>query len=172
MVKETDRPLEIDFLLITGVFMVILGLLLFGAAASRVPVNDDGIYGLSLVLFGFDTMTIGKTPFGDLRRSWVLVAVGLGAATLGMFVCFIPRVLTHLARASVGVMLLSGGLARLLKLFLVNDRARVWMREGGALCQMTAASTFAYVLRIAAGVVVLAPGLLRLWLRRSFLLLA
>lgn len=159
MVQAYDRPLEIDILLITGVFMAILGLLLFEASAGRVPLNEDGVYGLSLVLFGFDAITIGKTPFGDVRRSWALVLVGLGVAALGMFACFIPHVLTQAARIVVGVMLLAGGLARLLQLALAKDRARVWMPAGGALSQMTVASAVAYALRIAAGVVVLAPGL-------------
>ena len=159
MVQDYDRPLEADLLLVTGVFMAILGLLLLEASAGRIPLNQDSIYGLSLVLFGFDAMTIGKTPFGDVRRSRALIAVGLGVAALGMFACFIPRVLTGVARGAVGIMLTGGGLARLLQLFLARDRARVWMPAGGVLRQMTAASALAYVLRVAAGVVVLAPGL-------------
>lgn len=162
MVQDTDRPLEIDVLLVIGVFTAILGFVLFEASAGRVPLNEDGVYGLSLVLFGFDAMTIGKTPFGDVRRSWALLLVGLGVATLGMFVCFIPHVLTQVARVCVGVLLLGGGMARLLQLFLARDRARAWMSAGGVLAQMTAASALAYILRMAAGVVVLAPGLLPL----------
>ena len=144
-------------------------MLLFEASAGRVALNEDGVYGLSLVLFGFDAMTIGKTPFGDVRRSWALLLVGLGVATLGMFVCFIPHVLTQVARVCVGVLLLGGGMARLLQLFLARDRARAWMSAGGVLAQMTAASALAYILRMAAGVVVLAPGSYPcLGARRSF----
>jgi hypothetical protein len=64
MVQDYDRPLEIDFLLIVGVFMIILGLLLFEASAGRVSLNGDSIYGLSLVLVAFEAIAMGKTPFG------------------------------------------------------------------------------------------------------------
>ena len=117
-------------------------------------------------------MTIGKTPFADVRRSWALVLAGLGVAALGMFACFIPHVLTQVARVCVGVMLLGGGLARLLQLVFAKDQARAWMRAGGALARMTAASTLAYLLRMAAGVVVLAPGRLDLrWASAVFVAL-
>lgn len=158
MVQDYVRPLEIDFLLIVGVFMVILGLVLFEASAGRVALSGDSIYGLSLVLVAFEAIAMGKTPFGDVRRSWLLLGVALCVATLGMFACFIPRALTSVARVSVGVVLLAGGLTRLLQLFLAKDRARVWMREGGVLAQMTVASALAYALRIAAGALILAPG--------------
>ena len=159
MVQDYDRPLEADVLLVIGVFMAILGVVLFAASAGRATLNEDSIYGLSLVLFGFDAIAIGKTPFGDVRRSRALIAVGLGVAALGMFACFIPRVLTNVARVAVGVMLVGGGVTRLVQLFLAGDRARVWMPAGGVLRRMTAASALAYVLRMAAGVAVLAPGL-------------
>ncbi len=56
MVQDYDRPLETDFLLIVGVFMVILGLLLFEASAGRVALNGDSIYGLALVLVAFEAI--------------------------------------------------------------------------------------------------------------------
>ena len=170
MVRDDDRPLEIDFLLIVGVFMAILGLVLFEASARRVPVNDNSIYGLSLVLVGFEAMTMGKTPFADVRRSWALLVAALGVSTLGMFACFIPGVLTNAARIAVGVALLGGGLARMLHLFIARDQARDWMRAGGVLLQMTAAAALAYALRVAAGVVLLTPGLLdQPWIWAVFL---
>ena len=170
MVRDSDRPLEMDLLLILAVFMVILGMLMFGARSEHFPLSEDSIYGLSLVLFGFDAMTIGKTPFGDVRRSWVVLAIGLSVASLGMIVCFIPHVLTRLARISVGFLLLAGGFGRVLQLFAADDRARSWMREGGVLAQMAFASALAYLLRIAAGVALLAPGFVNLrWTWALFL---
>ena len=109
MVQDYDRPLEIDFLLIVGVFMVILGLLLFEAGAGRVALNGDSIYGLSLVLVAFEAIAMGKTPFGDVRQSWLLLVVALCVATLGMFACFIPGTLTSVALRKI---LIHGARAR------------------------------------------------------------
>lgn len=159
MAQDYDRSLEIDILLIFGVFMLIFGLLLFEISAGRLPYNLDSVYGLFLVLISFQIVTMGKTPFGDLRRSWALVLVGICAATLGMFACFIPGVLTEIARVAVGLVLLGGGLSLLLQLFVSKGKARTWLRAGAVLAQLTVACALVYALSMIAAVITLAPGL-------------
>lgn len=158
--QDYDRSLEIDVLLILGVFMLIFGVLLFPISAGRLSYNANSAYGLFLVLISFQTVTMGKTPFGDFRRSWAVVIVGLGAAALGMVACFIPGVLSEVARAAVGIILLGGGLSLLLQLLLSKTKARLWLKAGPVLAQLAIACALVYALGIVLGVITLAPGLL------------
>lgn len=103
-------------------------------------------------------ITLGKTPFGAVHRSWALLAVGLALATLGMFACFVPGVLTEVARWTIGLALVAGGVALLLQLGLARDQAREWLKLGGVLTGITVACALAYALSIATGVIVLLPG--------------
>ena len=68
MREESDLSLEIVILLILGVFMLLFGLLLFKIHTGDLPYNPDSTYGLFLVIVSFQVITMGKTPFGDLRR--------------------------------------------------------------------------------------------------------
>jgi len=72
MWKESDLSLEVVVLLIFGVFGLIYGLLLFKIYAGDLPYNPDSTIGLFLLIVSFQIITMGKTPFGDLRRSCVL----------------------------------------------------------------------------------------------------
>jgi hypothetical protein len=159
MAQDHDRSLEIDVLLIFGVFMLIFGLLLFEISAGRLPYDLDSAYGLFLVLISIQIITMGKTPFGDLRRSWALVLFGICGATLGMFACFIPGVLTEIVRVAVGLVLLGGGLSLLLQLFVSKGKARTWLRGGVVLAQTTVACALVYALSMIAGLITLAPSL-------------
>ncbi len=153
-----DRALEIDILLVLGTFGTLFGLLLFPISAGRLPFNLDSTYGLFLVLVSFQTITMGKTPFGDVRRSWAVVIVGLCAAALGMCACFIPGVLTQVARAAVGIILLGGGVSLLLQFLISRTKARLWLKTGPALAQLAIACALVYALGIVLGVITLAPG--------------
>jgi hypothetical protein len=125
--------------------MLLLGLLLFaihtGHILSAIGTGHlpDSTYGLFLVIVSFQTITMGKTPFGDLRRSWLLVIAGIFTAILGMFSCFIPGYFTGFTRILVGIILLSGGLSLLLQLFLSDRKAKIWLRIGGILHPLTIA---------------------------------
>ncbi len=159
MTQNYDRSIEIVILLIFGEFMLIFGTLLFAIGTGRLPYNPDSMYGLFLVLVSLQIITMGKTPFGDLRRSWAVVFVGLCAATLGMFACFVPGTLTEAARTTVGLVLLGGGFSLFLQLFMSEAKARIWLRAGGILAQLTFACALVYALSMIAGAITLAPGL-------------
>jgi hypothetical protein len=137
---------------------LIFGVLLFEVSAGRLPYNPDSAYGLFLVLVSFQIITMGKTPFGDLRRSWALVLVGICAATLGMFACFIPGALTQIVRVAVGLVLLCGGTSLLMQLCISRRKARTWLRAGLVLAQLTVACALVYALSVIAGAMTLAPG--------------
>ncbi len=110
MKEESDLSLEVVVLILFGVFWLLFGLMLFKIYAGDLPYNPDSAYGLFLVLVSFQMITMGKTPFGDLRRSWALVIIGMGTAILGIITSFIPGYFTKFVRLLVGIVLFAGGI--------------------------------------------------------------
>ena len=159
MNAELDPSLEIVILLVLAVFMLVFGVLLFPIQTGALPYNADASYGLFLVIVSFQIIALGKTPFGDFRRSWLVVVVGICSAILGMTACFIPGSLTSVVRVSVGLVLLGGGFSLLVQLFAAEDKARTWMRIGGILSHLTVACTLVYTLSIALGAITLFSGI-------------
>ena len=158
MKDETDLSLEVVILLIFGIFMLLFGFLLFKIHAGKLSYNPDSTYGLFLVIVSFQVITMGKTPFGDYRRSWALLTIGICTAIFGMFACFTPGYITRLARIFVRIVLFGGGLTLFLQLFTAEKKARIWMTIGGMLQQLTIACALTYVLTICTGVITLFPG--------------
>ena len=157
--EESDLSFEVVILLVFGVFMFLFGLLLFGIHTGDFPYTPDSTYGLFLVIVSFQVVTMGKTPFGDLRRSWAVVVLGICTAVVGMVACFIPGTLTAPVRILVGVLLTGGGTALLLQLFLAEGRARTWLKVPGVLRHLTVACTGVYLLSVVLGLVTLIPGI-------------
>jgi len=155
MTEESDLSLEVVILLILGVFGVLLGLLLFKIYTGDLPYNPDSTYGLFLVIVSFQMITMGKTPFGDLRRSWALVVIGIGTAMLGIATCFIPGYFTKFVRILVGIVLFSGGIALFLQLCISGKKARMWIKIAGILRQLTIACALVYTLTIISGLITL-----------------
>jgi hypothetical protein len=158
MREESDLSLEVVVLLIFGVFGLLLGLMLFKIYTGDLPYNPDSTYGLFLVIVSFQMITMGKTPFGDLRRSWALVVIGIGTAVLGMVTCFIPGYFTKFARILVGIVLFAGGIALFMQLCISETKARMWIKIPGILRQLIIACALLYALTTASGLITLFPG--------------
>jgi uncharacterized membrane protein HdeD (DUF308 family) len=159
MRDESDLSLEVVILLILGVFMLLFGLLLFKIHTGDLPYTPDSTYGLFLVIVSLQIITMGKTPFGDLHRSWMIVIIGICMAILGMFACFIPGLLTALIRILVGIILFVGGITLLLQLFISEEKAKKWMKISGMLQQLTIACSLVYMMSVILGLVTLLPGI-------------
>jgi uncharacterized membrane protein HdeD (DUF308 family) len=159
MREESDLSLEVVVLLIFGVFWLLFGLLLFKIYTGDLPYNPDSTYGLFLVIVSFQIITMGKTPFGDLRRSWALVVIGIGTAILGIAACFIPGYFTKFVHLLVGIVLFAGGIALFLQLCISERKAKKWIKIGGILRQLTIACALVYALTIISGLITLFPGL-------------
>ena len=84
LTRTLDLPLETVILLVGGMALAIAGALLFPIASGALPYYEDGLFGLLLVVFALQTITMGKTPFGDVRRSRALVAAGVALASIGI----------------------------------------------------------------------------------------
>ncbi len=154
-----DLSLEIIVLLIFGLFMALFGLLLPPIQRGALPHAPDSTHGLFLVLLSLQAITLGKTPFGDFRRSWLLVALGAGVGVVGMVGCFIPGLPREPLRLLVGLVLTAGGLTLLLGLLVARDRARLWLRGPAPLRHLTLAAGLVYGFSLLAGLVTLFPGL-------------
>jgi len=156
---DSDLSLEVVILLVFGVFMLLFGLLLFRIHTGELPYAPDSTYGLFLVIVSFQIITMGKTPFGDLRRSWAVILIGVCTAIIGMVACFVPGLLVEPVRILVGALLFAGGLALLAQLLFSEDKARIWLKIPGILRHLTIACIVVYVMSIILGLVTLLPGI-------------
>ncbi|MBP7867354.1 MAG: hypothetical protein KA419_15570 [Acidobacteria bacterium] len=156
--EEAGLALETVILLIFGVFMLLFGMLLSRFLAGALPYSPDGAYGLFLVLTAFQVITLGKTPYGDVRRSGFAVLAGIAAALLGMASCFVPGRLTDPVRLLVGMVLTTGGLSLFLQLALSREKARRWLRLPGVPRHLAVGCGLVYLLSVVLGLVTLRPG--------------
>lgn len=159
LAAESDLSLEMVILLILGVFMLLFGILLFRIHTGDLPYNPDSTYGLFLVIVSFQAVTMGKTPFGDLRRSRALVVVGMCTAVLGIAASFVPGQFSGFVRTLVGIVLFAGGIVLFIQLCAEEKKARLWMKISGVLQQLTIACGLVYVLTVVAGLITLLPGI-------------
>ncbi len=154
-----DLSFEVVILFIFGIFMLIFGSLLFKIQTGELPYTPDSTYGLFLVIISLQIIALGRTPFGDLRRSWLVIAAGVCTTAAGMTACFIPGFLSDFVRILAGLMLLAGGITLLVQLFFSGDKAKHWMRIPGILRHLTAACALVYSISALLGIVTLLPGI-------------
>jgi len=157
--KEFDFTIEAVILLVLSAFMLLFGILLFAIHTGDLPYTPDSTYGLFLVIVALQVITMGKTPFGDVRRSWLVVIIGIAAAVIGMGACFVPGTLSALVRVLVGVLLAAGGAALLFRLILRREKVAAWLKIPGILRHVTFSSALVYIMAILLGLVTLLPAI-------------
>ncbi len=157
--EESDLSLEVVILIVLGIFMLLFGILLFSIHTGDLPYSPDSMYGLLLVLVSLQVITMGKTPFGDLRRSWMVVILGICTAILGMLACFVPGLVTDIVRILIGLLLFGGGIALLFQLFVSEEKAKTWINQPGTIRQLILACSLVYGMSVVLGLVTLLPGL-------------
>jgi uncharacterized membrane protein HdeD (DUF308 family) len=157
---EIDLSIEVVLLVVGGVYFLLFGALLFLIDRGILPYSEDSMYGLFVILVSMQIITMGKTPFGDLLRSWIVVVAGLVTAIIGTLAIFYPGHLSVAIRLLAGlIVLITGGLG-LLQLFTAKDRARLWMKVPGILQQLTIACVLVYGIEIVLGAITLLPGIM------------
>jgi len=146
ILKETDLPFEVVILLIAGMTLLITGVLLFPVSSGALPYYENGLYGLLLVMFALQMIIMGKTPFGDMRRSKLLLAVGVVIAAVGIVTSFIPDIFSQLPRMLLLVCFGPGGLLLFLQMCFDKKKLRVWLKYGGIFRHLLSGCSLVYVL--------------------------
>ena len=149
--EKADIPLESVILLIGGMALAVTGGLLFPVSTGRLPYYENGFFGLLLIVFALQTITLGKTPFGDMRRSKFLLFFGVVVAIIGIITCFIPGLFGPLPRILLFVCFGLGGMLQLLQASLDITKMRTWMQFGGVFHRLLFACVSVYGLSILAG---------------------
>jgi len=148
---EVEIPLESVILLIGGMALAVTGGLLFFVSTGMLPYYENGFFGLLLIVFSLQTITMGKTPFGDMRRSKFLLFFGVAIAAIGIVTCFIPGIFGPLPRNLLFVCFGVGGVLQLLQMYLDETKMRTWMPLGGVFQHLFFACVGVYGLSIFAG---------------------
>ena len=116
------------------------------------------MYGLFVVLVSMQAITMGKTPIGDLRRSWLVVIAGIATAIAGTLALFYPGELGGSIRLLAGAIILITGTLGLYQLVTAEDRARAWLRVPGVLRHLAVACAAVYGLEVVLGVITFLSG--------------
>ncbi|MCP1392661.1 MAG: DUF308 domain-containing protein [Methanothrix sp.] len=157
---EISLSTEVVLLIVGGVFFLLFGVLLFLIERGMLPYSEGSMYGLFVVLVSMQIITMGKTPFGDVLRSWLVVIVGLLTAMIGTLAIFYPGYLSVTIRILAGLIVLISGASGLLQLFISKDKARTWVKVSGILQQLTVACVLVYGIEIALGIITFLPGIM------------
>lgn len=152
--KPTDVPLEIVILWVAALGAAITGVLLVPISRGVLPSYEDGLYGLVLFVFASQAVLLGVTPFGDVRRSPILIAAGTAIAAAGIVNCFVPDLLGEAPRLLLVVCFGLGGVTQLLCLFL-EGRFRLWWRGGRELRRLALACVVVYSLAVLIALILL-----------------
>lgn len=140
-----DIPLEVVILLIGSMTMLLTGSLLFPVSTGELPYYENGLYGLLLIMFALQTITLGKTPFGDMQRSKPLLAAGMLIAAVGIVSCFVP-VENPLPRMLLILCFGPGGFLLLLQMLYAKDKGRAWIHHGGICSHLAFGCSAVYLL--------------------------
>lgn len=158
--KKAELPLEVVILLIAGMALLISGVLLFPVSAGALPYYENGLYGLLLVMFALQMITLGKTPFGDMRRSKLLLAVGAVIAAVGIATCFVPDIFSQTPRMLLFICFGAGGFLLLLQMLFARDKFRSWAKYGGVFRHLILGCGVVYLLSMLIGLLIWKKSLL------------
>ncbi|HPJ26956.1 MAG TPA: hypothetical protein PLA80_12490 [Synergistaceae bacterium] len=118
--REAPGDLTPDqtMLFVTGIFMILLGVLLVPVSFGMLPFSGSAQLGLLMVIFAVQMLAFGNTPLGAFPRSWLMLFLGLFFGALGIISCIIPGILVKLLTILVGGLNILGGSLMLGKLCL------------------------------------------------------
>ena len=158
--QAAELPLESVILMIGGMALAVTGGLLFVVAGGSLPYYENGLFGLLLVVYSLQTISLGKTPFGELRRSRRLIGFGLAVSCIGIATACIPGLFGPLPRLLLAACFGLGGAVQFIQLYQDETRLRVWLKIGGDLRRLAWACASVYGLSALTGLLLwLAPPL-------------
>lgn len=121
-----DIPFDRCLLLLTGMFMILLGVLIIPVNFGWLAFADNAQLGLLMIIFAIQMIASGNTPIGPFpHRSLFMVSLGILFAVLGIVSCVIPGLLVVTLNRLVGVLNILGGIIPLgSRLFLSRRSSR------------------------------------------------
>lgn len=160
LLAEADLTLEVVLLLLAGMAMLLLAIMLVPVYTGTLPYYENGLFGLLLVVFSLQALSLGKTPFGDWGGYRALLVGGIAVGAVGIVTCFIPDALGPLPRLLLTLFFCGGGLLLFLQMLLAKDKARLWRKLDGPIFRhLTLACGACYLLQIAIGLLIFQPDL-------------
>jgi hypothetical protein len=96
-------------ILLTGIFMVLLGFFLVPVSLGMLPFAASAQLGLLMVIMAFKMLSTGNTPIGIFRRTRLVIICGILFAALGIVSCIIPGILVPLLTVLIGVLNIFSG---------------------------------------------------------------
>jgi hypothetical protein len=147
-----------------AVLLTLLGFLLFPVTMGVIPFSPDGQFGLLLFIMAIQMMAMGDTPLGQYQRSWLMMLIGIGFATLGVFSSIVPGILTGMIQVLLGLLNVIGNVVLLVMRFLPMLRERKPPEAGAAavppiLKKMMVTQTVLNIVGITFGLSMFLPGL-------------
>ncbi len=103
-------------ILITGVFMVLLGILLIPVTIGILPFSGSAQLGLLVVIMSIQMIAFGNTPLRSFTRTWPLVFLGLFFASMGIISCIVPGILVPCLTLIIALLNIGGGGIPLVKM--------------------------------------------------------
>jgi len=168
---ESELSLEVVILMIAGLILLITGILLFPVATGGLSYYENGLYGLLLVMFSLQIISMGKTPFGDLKRSKLVLLAGLVVGGIGTITCFVPDAFSDIPRFMLFLFFGPGGALLLLQMILSKDKLKAWFEYGGIFKHLIAGCTVAYVSSILISILLWNQSLLSVQMTAIFVLI-
>ncbi|HAH69347.1 MAG TPA: hypothetical protein DCL58_06155 [Synergistaceae bacterium] len=103
-------------ILITGIFMVLLGLLLICVTFGLLPFSGSAQLGLLVVIMSIQMTAFGNTPLRSFTRTWPLVFLGLLFASMGIISCIVPGIMLPWLTLIIAFLNIGGGAIPLVKM--------------------------------------------------------
>ncbi len=103
-------------ILITGIFMVLLGLLLIPVTFGLLPFSGSAQLGLLVVIMSIQMTAFGNTPLRSFTRTWPLVFLGLLFASMGIISCIVPGIMLPWLTLIIAFLNIGGGAIPLVKM--------------------------------------------------------
>jgi len=119
---EATQPAGISFdkasLVFTGIFMVLLGILLIPVNLGLLPFSGSAQLGLLMIIFAVQMLALGSTPVGAFPRNRLMIFFGSVFAVLGFISCVIPEILVFPLTILVGLLNIFGGSAAIIRVVI------------------------------------------------------
>ena len=103
-------------ILITGIFMVLLGLLLIPVTFGLLPFSGSAQLGLLVVIMSIQMTAFGNTPLRSFTRTWPRVFLGLLFASMGIISCIVPGIMLPWLTLIIAFLNIGGGAIPLVKM--------------------------------------------------------